>query len=140
MSSQLRNYQHEADTLRDHLEEESEGKSEMQRLLSKANAEVQQWRAKYESEGLAKAEELEEARRKLQARLQEMQEQVEAANQKIAATEKARQRITGELEDAQLDADRVRLKIFASYCPAIRQKILGEQLRPIFGEEAERIR
>jgi len=35
------------------------------RQISKANAETQQWRAKYEGEGLLRAEELEEQRKKI---------------------------------------------------------------------------
>ena len=50
------------DGVRESLEEEQEGKAELQRLLSKANGEAQQWRSKYENEGANKAEELEEAR------------------------------------------------------------------------------
>lgn len=37
---------------REQLEEEQEVKVELQRQVSKLNAEVQQWRAKYESESL----------------------------------------------------------------------------------------
>jgi len=44
------------------LDEEAEAKNEVARQLSKANAEAQQWHAKFESEGMAKAEELEEAK------------------------------------------------------------------------------
>lgn len=58
--SQLRSVESERDSLHDHLEEEAESKAELQRLLSKANNECQQWRAKFESEGLGKAEEFEE--------------------------------------------------------------------------------
>ena len=50
------------DGVRETLEEEQESKAELQRLLSKANNEAQQWRSKYENEGANKAEELEEAR------------------------------------------------------------------------------
>jgi myosin heavy chain 6/7 len=49
-------------TLREQLEEEQEGRSELQRQLSKANGEVQLWRSKYESEGASKTEELEESK------------------------------------------------------------------------------
>lgn len=58
----MRNLQHESETLRVQLDEEAEAKNEVARQLSKANAEAQQWRAKFESEGMAKAEELEEAK------------------------------------------------------------------------------
>lgn len=58
----MRNYQAEVDSLREQLDEETERKNEAQRMVSKANAEVLQWRARFESEGLQKADELEEAK------------------------------------------------------------------------------
>lgn len=58
----FRNVEHDLDLLREQLEEESEAKSEIQRQLSKNNAEAQLWRTKYESEGVARTEELEEAK------------------------------------------------------------------------------
>ena len=61
----MSNYQLECQQIREQLEDEQEAKSEVQRQLSKANAETQQWRAKYEGEGLLRAEELEEQRRKI---------------------------------------------------------------------------
>ena len=63
--SQVSNYQLECQQMREQMEEEQDAKSELQRLVSKANAEAQQWRAKYEGEGLLRAEELEEQRRKI---------------------------------------------------------------------------
>jgi hypothetical protein len=59
--------------MREQLEEEQEAKSELQRQVSKANAETQQWRAKYEGEGLLRSEELEEQRRKILVRSLEME-------------------------------------------------------------------
>lgn len=56
------NLQLECQQLREIIEEEQDGKTELQRLLSKANAEAQQWRARYEGEGVNKTEELEETR------------------------------------------------------------------------------
>ncbi|KAK5972438.1 MYOsin heavy chain structural protein, partial [Trichostrongylus colubriformis] len=103
---QLSNYQLECEQLREALEEEQDTKTELQRLISKANAETQQWRARFEGEGMSRAEELEEARRKLANKVQEVQEQLESANQKISSLEKTRQRLVHELEDAQVDADR----------------------------------
>lgn len=58
----FRNLEHDLDNLREQVEEEAEGKGDLQRQLSKANAEAQLWRSKYESEGVARAEELEEAK------------------------------------------------------------------------------
>ena len=44
------------------MEEEQEGKSELQRALSRANAEVANWRTKYETDAIQRMEELEEAK------------------------------------------------------------------------------
>lgn len=58
----LQSSRHDCDLLREQYEEEQEGKSELQRALSKANAEVAQWRTKYETDAIQKTEELEEAK------------------------------------------------------------------------------
>ncbi|PAV91412.1 hypothetical protein WR25_06397 isoform A [Diploscapter pachys] len=106
LHSQAANYQLECEQLREQLEEEQDAKTELPRPVSKANAEAQQWRAKFEGEGVNRSEELEEARRRLTHKVQEMQEHLEQANQKIATLDKTRQRLQHELEDAQVDADR----------------------------------
>ncbi|VDK63901.1 unnamed protein product [Onchocerca ochengi] len=106
LNSQLSNLQLECQQLRDTLDEELDSKAELQRLVSKANAEVQQWRVRYEGEGMSRSEKLEEARRKLQTKVQEMQEALDAANNRINSLEKTRLQLTHELEDAQMDADK----------------------------------
>lgn len=58
----FRNLEHDIDGIREQLEEEAEAKADLQRQLSKANAESQMWRQKYETEGVARAEELEESK------------------------------------------------------------------------------
>jgi len=102
----FRNLEHDLDNIREQIEEEAEAKADIQRQLSKANADAQLWRSKYESEGLARSEELEEAKRKLQARLAEAEETIEALNQKVVALEKTKQRLATEVEDLQLECDR----------------------------------
>uniref|UniRef100_A0A1Q3G4C2 Putative myosin class i heavy chain n=1 Tax=Culex tarsalis TaxID=7177 RepID=A0A1Q3G4C2_CULTA len=102
----FRNLEHDLDNLREQVEEEAEGKGDIQRQLSKTNAEAQLWRTKYESEGVTRAEELEEAKRKLQARLAEAEETIESLNQKGIALEKTKQRLTTEIEDLQLEVNR----------------------------------
>lgn len=102
----FRNLEHDLDNIREQVEEEAEGKADLQRQLSKANAEAQLWRTKYESEGIARAEELEEAKRKLQARLAEAEETIESLNQKVIALEKTKQRLSTEVEDLQIEVDR----------------------------------
>ena len=48
--------------MREQYEEETEAKAELQRVLSKANSEVAQWRTKYETDAIQRTEELEEAK------------------------------------------------------------------------------
>lgn len=60
--SEVRNLNADVDSVRESLEEEQESKSDLQRQLSKAKNEAQQWRSKYETEGAAKADELEESK------------------------------------------------------------------------------
>ncbi|ODM97874.1 Myosin heavy chain, muscle [Orchesella cincta] len=104
----FRNVEHDLDTLREQLDEIYEGKSEIQKGISKANAEAQLYRAKYESEGLARIEELEQAKQKLTARLQEAEETIESLNQKAVSMEKIKQRLSTQLEDMAAEADRSR--------------------------------
>ena len=52
----------DVDSIREAFEEEQESKSDLQRQLSRAKNEAQQWRSRFETEGTAKADELEEAK------------------------------------------------------------------------------
>ncbi|XP_078510888.1 myosin-1-like [Lissotriton helveticus] len=97
---------HECELLREQYEEELEAKSELQRAMSKANCEVGQWRSKYETDAIQRMDELEEAKRKIAQRLQEAEEQVEAANSKCSSLEKTKQRLQGEVEDLMHDLER----------------------------------
>lgn len=112
MVSQLRNFQNECDQLREQIDLEAEGKTELQRQLSKANAEASQWRAKLESVGGERADEVEETRRKMQARVQELQDLLNEAQNKLLTAEKSRQRIQGKLT---LSEDRPVLKFILSF-------------------------
>jgi myosin protein heavy chain len=75
-------------------------------VLSKANAEVAQWSTKYETDAVQRTEELEEAKKKLACKLQEMEEQCESTQAKCASLEKTKQRQVGEIEDLQIDLER----------------------------------
>lgn len=93
--------------MRDRIEEESEKKSDALKALSKATAELQLWRSKFETDGLGRVEELEGSKQKIIARLTEAEETIETINQKISSTEKSKMRLEVELEDLQLDYERV---------------------------------
>uniref|UniRef100_A0A671W601 Myosin, heavy chain 7B, cardiac muscle, beta a n=1 Tax=Sparus aurata TaxID=8175 RepID=A0A671W601_SPAAU len=107
MVSQLqRSSRHDCDLLREQYDEEQEAKAELQRALSKANAEVAQWRTKYETDAIQRTEELEEAKKKLVTRLQEAEETVEASNAKCSSLEKTKHRLQTEIEDLVIDLER----------------------------------
>ncbi|WAR11021.1 MYS-like protein [Mya arenaria] len=106
LSSELRNLMSDMDTLREQLEEEGDAKVDLQRQLSRANSEANAWRVKYESEGMARAEELEDIRRKLSVKLQDTESALDAANNKISGLEKNKSRLQMELEDAVVNSDR----------------------------------
>ena len=76
------------------------------KALSKAQAEIQLWRSKYETEGLGRIDDLENSKQKLSARLGEAEENIESLNQKVASTEKTKHRLEIELEDLQLEYER----------------------------------
>jgi len=102
----FRNLESDIATLREQLDEETEAKSDVLRMLSKANAEALMWRSKYESEGVARAEEIEAARAKLAARLDEAEMQIETLNVKNLHLDKTKGRAAAELEDLQVAVER----------------------------------
>lgn len=106
LAAQAKNYQHEIEQVRESMEEEIEAKSEILKQLSHANAEIQQWQTRFESEGLLKADEMEEAKKRQMAKINELQEALDAANSKITSLEKTKSRLTSDLDDAQVDVER----------------------------------
>ena len=105
--SKFKNLNTDLESIRIRIEEESEMKSDLLKALSKASAEVQLWKSKYETEGMGRVEELEGNKAKLNARLQEAEETIDSLNAKVASTEKTKHRLETELEDLQLEYERV---------------------------------
>merc|ERR1712152_8679 len=85
------------------IENENIRKSDAMKALSKAAAEIQLWRSRFETEGMGRLEELETGRAKLQSRIVEAEETVDSLQTKIANVEKARNRLTTELEEMAMD-------------------------------------
>merc|ERR1712203_113873 len=94
-----RNLEHEVDTTREQLEEETQSKADALRMLSKSVADAQMWRQKYEKDGLAKCEELESAKMKLQSRLAEAEATVQNYNHKAINLEKDKMKLQSEIEE-----------------------------------------
>merc|ERR1711872_344109 len=79
-----RNLEHELDGARDALEEEAAGRENVLRLVAKAEGEAQVWRQKFETDAVAKGEELEMTKMKLTARLTEAEAAIDNLNAKLA--------------------------------------------------------
>merc|ERR1712179_82232 len=77
-------------------------------------ADAQMYRAKYESEGIARAEELEAARLKLSARLEESEQQIEQLNFKNGSLEKIKARLAADYEVLHMDCEKAHLMAAAS--------------------------
>merc|ERR1712203_1268927 len=63
------------------------------------------WRGKYESEAVAKAEELEMTKMKLQARLTEAESTIENLNGKLTQIDRAKGKIGAEIDGLGMDLD-----------------------------------
>merc|ERR1711997_962072 len=105
--ARFKNLNTELENLRERIDAESEKKSDALKALSKAQAEMQLWKSKFETEGLGRIDELEGNKQKLTARLGEAEETIENLNQKVASAEKTKHRLEIELEDLQLEYERV---------------------------------
>merc|ERR1712112_83045 len=105
--AKFKNLNTELENLKERIEEESEKKSDALKALSKSAAEIQLWKSKFETEGLGRIDELESGKQKLTARLAEAEETIDTLNQKVASTEKTKHRLETELEDLQLEYERV---------------------------------
>jgi len=107
LQSDARALQNEVDSLRDALEEEQEGHADSQRQLTKATAELQEWKRKGESgEGAVAGAEFDELKRKLNAKIADIESALEAALSKAGSCEKQRNRLQMELEDVTLEMER----------------------------------
>jgi len=93
-----RNAEHEVAGMQDHLGEEVSAKENLNRQLHKALGEADMLRVRYEKEGVAKAEELEMVKLKMQARLSEAESTAEQLQAKLSQIEKTRAKLAAELE------------------------------------------
>merc|ERR1712147_34081 len=100
-----RNAEHDVAGMKDHFDEEVSSKENIGRQLSKAVCEADMMRERYEKEGVAKAEELEMGKLKMQARLSEAESTADQLQAKLAQVGKAKSKLSSELESmaGQLD-------------------------------------
>merc|ERR1712121_119886 len=93
-----KNLEHDLDGLREQYNEDYDAKWELERNLQRAQADANMYRMKYESEGIARSEELEAARLKISARIEEAEQQIEQLNFKNVSLEKIKVRISSEYD------------------------------------------
>merc|ERR1712002_129024 len=77
-----------------------------ERQLSKAFADIQLWKTRYETEGVARAEEIERDKAKVSGRLAEAEDTITSLQEKIANLEKGKARSKAELDDLTSECER----------------------------------
>merc|ERR1719479_379777 len=105
----FKNLEHELDGVKEHMDEEGGLKEDILRQVAKANQESDMWRTKYETEAVAKAEDIEMNKLKLQARLTECQSTIDQLNLKAAQVEKAKQKLAADIDEMAAQADQAQL-------------------------------
>jgi len=106
LESSLHTVEMELESVRVQLEEESEARLDLERQLQRVNADCLTWKSKYEGEAQARVEEVEELRRKYQARIGEQEEQIEGLMAKCAGLEKQKSRLQSEVEILIIDLEK----------------------------------
>merc|ERR1711878_22637 len=127
MLSKFKNLSTELENLRERIDDEHQRKSDALKALSKAQAEIQLWRSRYETEGLGRVDELESSRNKLQARIAEAEETVDSLQQKIANAEKSKGRMQSDLEEISMEYER-------THAAAIITEKRGRNFDKVVGE------
>merc|ERR1712212_1205687 len=125
--TKYKNLATDCENMKMRIEEEAECKNDTLRALSKAQAEIQLWKSKFETEALGRIDELEGNKSKLGARVNESEETIDSLNAKIAATEKTKHRIEVELEDLQMEYER-------THAAAIITEKRGKNFDKVMGE------
>ena len=122
-----RNLEHELDGARCALEEEAAGRENCLRLVAKAEAESQCWRQKYETDAVAKGEELEMTKMKLTARLTEAEAAIDNLTAKLNQVEKAKGKIGAEISEMTSSLDQAQVLNAAMERKAKQfDKVIGE--------------
>merc|ERR1712079_841557 len=125
--ARFKNMNTELENLRERIDNESEKKQDALKALSKAQAEITLWKSKFETEGMGRIDELEGGRNKLTSRLSEADETIDSLKQKISSTEKSKNRMESELEELQMEYERV-------HAAAIITEKRGRNFDKVIGE------
>merc|ERR1719219_2631279 len=122
-----RNLEHELDGAKEALDEEAAGRDNILRQVAKSEADAALWRQKYETDAVAKAEELEMVRMKLQARFTEAEGTIESLTAKLNQADKSKSKVQAELDNMIANLDQAQVMASAMERKAKQfDKIIGE--------------
>merc|ERR1739838_11640 len=134
MGGKFKNVEHELDGMKEALDEELAGREDVNRQTAKAEGEAAMWRGKYESEAVAKAEELEMTKMGLQARFTEAETTIENLNGKLTQIERAKGKIGAEIDEMTVNLDQAQILNNAMEKKARQfDKIVGEWKKKVDG-------
>ena len=105
----FKNVEHELDGLKEAYDEELAGRENINRQTSKAEGEAAMWRAKYETDAVAKAEDLEMTKMKLMARLTEAEALIDNSNQKLLQMDRAKAKLQAEIDEMNVNLDQAQI-------------------------------
>merc|ERR1711953_500642 len=105
----FKNAEHEVDGLKAQYDEEVGSREDTCRQTNKCEGEAAMWRCKYETDAVAKAEESEMSKMKLQARLTEAESTIDNLNMKLAQIEKAKGKLQAEIEEMNIRLDQAQI-------------------------------
>merc|ERR1712223_1072116 len=105
----FKNVEHELDGLKEAFEEELGARENINRQTAKAEGEAAGWRSRYETDAVAKAEDLEMTKMKLQARLTEAESMIDNLNGRLSQIEKAKEKIKAEIDEMNVTLDQAQI-------------------------------
>merc|ERR1739846_197132 len=105
----FKNVEHELDGLKEAFEEELGARENINRQTAKAEGEAAGWGSRYETDAVAKAEDLEMTKMKLQARLTEAESMIDNLNGRLAQIEKAKEKIKAEIDEMNVSLDQAQI-------------------------------
>merc|ERR1719397_1519203 len=109
------------------LAEESSSRDNVLRQVNKAEGDAALWRAKYETEAVAKAEELEMTKMKLVARLTEAEGTIQNLLAKLSQVEKSKSKLASQLDETAQALDQAQVLNSAMERKAKQfDKVIGE--------------
>merc|ERR1712008_261928 len=130
----FKNLEHELDGMKEHLDEELASCDEISRQTTKAEGEAGLWRSKYETDAVAKAEELEMTKMKLTSRLTEAETTIANLQAKYNQIDRSRGKIGAELEEMTVHLDQAQILNNLMEKKAKQfDKIVGEWKRKVDG-------